>query len=148
MILKLVTLFKIARKLALSDALDIISKIYKVPLPIKIFFNLLGLFGKRNLEKNYNEEERLCRSMESMGITFIKLGQFLATRPDIIGVKLSDQLQTLQDKVPAFSKDIALNELTEPKDIAPIVTLICSGKFDHGTGSNIDLYLSWEERLN
>ncbi len=31
-------------------------------------------------------------------------------------------------------KDVALNELTEPKDIAPIVTLICSGKLDHGTG--------------
>ena len=51
--------------------------------------------------------------MESMGITFIKLGQFLATRPDIIGVKLSDQLQTLQDKVPAFSREIALNEIKE-----------------------------------
>ncbi len=36
-------------------------------------------------------------------------------------------------------KDIALNQLTEPKDIAPIVTLICSGEFDHGTGSNIDI---------
>ena len=36
-------------------------------------------------------------------------------------------------------KDIALNQLTEPKDIAPIVTLICSGKLDHGTGSNIDI---------
>ena len=48
-----------------------------------------------------------------MGITFIKLGQFLATRPDIIGEKLSDQLQTLQDKVPAFSRNIALNEIKE-----------------------------------
>ncbi len=36
-------------------------------------------------------------------------------------------------------KDIALKQLTEPKDIAPIVTLICSGEFDHGTGSNIDI---------
>ena len=36
-------------------------------------------------------------------------------------------------------KDIALNKLTEPEDIAPIITLICSGKFDHGTGSNIDI---------
>ena len=36
-------------------------------------------------------------------------------------------------------KDIALNNLTEPKDISPIVTLICSGKFDHGTGSCIDI---------
>ena len=51
--------------------------------------------------------------MEEMGITFIKLGQFLATRPDIIGEKLSDQLQTLQDKVPAFSKNIALKEIKE-----------------------------------
>ena len=111
MIKKLITLFKIGRKLALSDALNIISKIYKIPILIKIFFSLLALFGKKNLNQNYNEEERLCRSIESMGITFIKLGQFLATRPDIIGEKLSDQLQTLQDKVPPFSKDIATNEI-------------------------------------
>ena len=110
MINKLITLFKIGRKLALSDAMNIISKIYKIPFLIKIFFSFLGLFGKKNLNQSYNEEERLCRSMEEMGITFIKLGQFLATRPDIIGEKLSDQLQTLQDKVPAFSKNIALRK--------------------------------------
>ena len=113
MIGKIITLFKIGRKLALSDALNIISKVYKVPIIIKIFFNFLGLFGKKNTNQNYNEEDRLCRSMESMGITFIKLGQFLATRPDIIGEKLSNQLQTLQDKVPAFPRDIALNEIKE-----------------------------------
>ena len=37
MINKLITLFKIGRKLALSDALDIVSKIYKIPIIIKIF---------------------------------------------------------------------------------------------------------------
>ena len=111
MIKKIITLFKIGRKLALSDALVIISKVYEVPILIKFFFSFLGLFGKKNYNQNYNEEERLCKSMESMGITFIKLGQFLATRPDIIGEKLSDQLQTLQDKVPPFSKDISLDEI-------------------------------------
>ena len=111
MIKKVITLFAIGRKLALSDALNIISKIYEIPLLIKIFFGLLGIFGKKDINQNINEEERLCRSIESMGITFIKLGQFLATRPDIIGEKLSNQLQTLQDKVPAFSKKIALNEI-------------------------------------
>ncbi len=113
MIKKIVTLFMIGRKLALSDALGIISKVYQIPFLIKLFFNLLGLFGKKNITREYNEEERLCKSMESMGITFIKLGQFLATRPDIIGDKLSEQLQTLQDKVPAFSKDLALSEIRE-----------------------------------
>ena len=112
MIRKIITLFIIGRKLALSDALDIISKVYKVPTIIRVFFTFLGLFGKKNLSQNYNDEERLCKSMESMGITFIKLGQFLATRPDIIGEKLSNQLQNLQDKVPAFPKDIALNEIS------------------------------------
>ncbi len=112
MIRKIITLFIIGRKLALSDALDIISKVYKVPTIIRVFFTFLGLFGKKNLSQNYNDEERLCKSMESMGITFIKLGQFLATRPDIIGEKLSNQLQNLQDKVPAFSKDVALNEIS------------------------------------
>ena len=111
MIKKIITLIVIGRKLALSDALNIVSKVYKIPILIKIFFSLLGLFGKKKLNQNFNEEERLCRSMEAMGITFIKLGQFLATRPDIIGEKLSDQLQTLQDKVPAFSKNVALQEI-------------------------------------
>ena len=37
-----------------------------------------------------------------MGTTFIKLGQFLATRPDIIGDQLS-KLENLQDKLPPFS---------------------------------------------
>ena len=37
-----------------------------------------------------------------MGTTFIKLGQFLATRPDIIGEEMAKDLEKLQDKVPAF----------------------------------------------
>lgn len=35
--------------------------------------------------------------------------------------------------------DIALNTLTEPKDIAPMVTLLCSGLADHATGCTIDI---------
>ena len=54
-------------------------------------------------------------SLESMGTTFIKLGQFLATRPDIIGENLSKQLENLQDKLPPFSliqaKEIIKNDL-------------------------------------
>ena len=42
-----------------------------------------------------------------MGTTFIKLGQFLATRPDIIGEQLSSDLSKLQDKLPAFSTNHA-----------------------------------------
>jgi hypothetical protein len=36
-------------------------------------------------------------------------------------------------------KGIQLNRLTEPKDISPVISLICSGKMDHSTGSTIDI---------
>lgn len=35
--------------------------------------------------------------------------------------------------------EIALNELTTPNDIAPLVALMCSGKMDHATGATIDV---------
>ena len=47
MIKKITTLFIIGRKLALSEVLNIVSKVHKIPLSIKIFFSLLGLFGKK-----------------------------------------------------------------------------------------------------
>ena len=42
-----------------------------------------------------------------MGTTFIKLGQFLATRPDIIGSEVAADLEKLQDKLPPFDIESA-----------------------------------------
>ncbi len=105
MIKKIIVLIKIARKLALSDALKVISKFHRPPLIIKIFLNILSIsFSRNNLKKyDISDEEKLCNSMQEMGTTFIKLGQFLATRPDIIGESLSAQLEKLQDDLPPFS---------------------------------------------
>ena len=99
MIRKLITLFKLGRKIAKSDILSIASKFKKPPLVLIILFKILSFsFQKKeghNLDKD--EGEKLSRSLESMGTTFIKLGQFLATRPDIIGEELSKKLENLQD---------------------------------------------------
>jgi NAD(P)-dependent dehydrogenase (short-subunit alcohol dehydrogenase family) len=35
--------------------------------------------------------------------------------------------------------ELSLNRLTEPKDLSPLVTLMCSGLMDHATGSTIDV---------
>ena len=112
MIKKLYILFKLGRKLAKSDALSIFTKFHNPPIGIKILFYLLSLsFSKKdNSFVNETEGERLSNSLQSMGTTFIKLGQFLATRPDIIGEKLSKQLESLQDRLPPF-------ELSKAKEI-------------------------------
>ena len=109
MIKRLITLFKLGRKVAKSDILEITSKFHEPPLSIKILFKILSfsISSKNNKLVSANEGERLSRSLESMGTTFIKLGQFLATRPDIIGESLSKELENLQDRLPPFSQDQA-----------------------------------------
>ena len=104
MIKRLFILFKLGRKLAKSDALAVATKFNEPPLVIKILFKIIGFSFSKNNEINQirSEEQKLSNSLQSMGTTFIKLGQFLATRPDIIGEKLSKQLETLQDKLPPF----------------------------------------------
>tara|TARA_B100000953_G_scaffold70162_1_gene56508 strand:- start:360 stop:1928 length:1569 start_codon:yes stop_codon:yes gene_type:complete len=104
MIKKLFTLFKLGRKLAKSDALTIATKFNKPPLAIKMLFNLLSFSFTKNQQVNQNDSKgkRLSNSLQSMGTTFIKLGQFLATRPDIIGEELSKHLENLQDRLPPF----------------------------------------------
>ena len=119
MIKKLITLIKLGRKIASSNILDIVSKFQKPPLTIKVLFKLLSLstLSKKKIDPNKSEGEHLSESLESMGTTFIKLGQFLATRPDIIGEELSKHLENLQDKLPPFSltqaKRIIKNDLGE-----------------------------------
>ncbi len=119
MIKKIITLFKIGRKIAQSDILSIISKFKKPPLFVIFLFKILSFsFSSKNkIDTDKDEGERLSISLESMGTTFIKLGQFLATRPDIIGDQLSKKLENLQDRLPPFSlneaKEIIKNDLGE-----------------------------------
>src|SRR3990170_2556439 len=49
------------------------------------------------------KETRITRALSSLGPSYIKLGQFLATRPDIVGSELAGDLEHLQDKLPPFS---------------------------------------------
>ncbi len=96
-------LIKIARKLSTSGAIDTINQIYNLPLVINIFFNIISVGSQKKILNNQKQPgEKLCLALQGMGTTFIKLGQFLATRPDIIGEELSKNLEKLQDRVPAF----------------------------------------------
>ena len=118
MLKSLIQLFIIARKLAVSGAVKTVNEIYDIPFAIKIFFELFAIGAKKkSLNNNKKPGEKLCNALEEMGTTFIKLGQFLATRPDIIGEALADDLVKLQDRLPAFelhdAKKILKKEIGE-----------------------------------
>ena len=45
---------------------------------------------------------KLSRALTRLGPTYVKLGQFLATRPDVVGVAMARDLENLQDRLPPF----------------------------------------------
>ncbi len=103
MLSRVFQLVKIARKLSTSGAVNTINQLYNLPLVVNIFFKIISI-GSETKASNEDKQpgEKLCLALEGMGTTFIKLGQFLATRPDIIGENLAKDLEKLQDKLPAF----------------------------------------------
>jgi ubiquinone biosynthesis protein len=55
----------------------------------------------------YDDGERLRKALEAMGPLFIKLGQLLSTRRDLLPPGLLDELSKLQDRVPPFDSETA-----------------------------------------
>jgi ubiquinone biosynthesis protein len=51
---------------------------------------------------------RVRLALEELGPTFVKLGQILSTRPDIIPLKYIKELEKLQDEVPPYSYDLVV----------------------------------------
>jgi ubiquinone biosynthesis protein len=64
----------------------------------------LGLRAARMLERPASAiaANRLSAALTRLGPTYVKLGQFLATRPDVVGVVLARDLESLQDKMAPF----------------------------------------------
>ena len=62
--------------------------------------------------------ERVRLALEELGPTFVKLGQLLSTRPDLVPPTLVEELERLQDKVPPFpiveAKEVIRTELGHP----------------------------------
>ena len=76
----------------------------------------LAQFGSDTREAG--QSNRISAALSALGPSYIKLGQFLATRPDVIGAKRAFELKVLQDKLPPFqmtvAKAIVLKELGQP----------------------------------
>lgn len=63
--------------------------------------------GRREPVEALSRSERIRKALEELGPTFIKLGQILSTRPDLVPVELAAELSRLQDNVEPFSFDQA-----------------------------------------
>jgi ubiquinone biosynthesis protein len=97
-------LLRAGRTLAAYDALMTAEQIKQLP-----WFGRLGLklasLGTRRPEKR--GENAVAAALSALGPSYIKLGQFLATRPDLVGPRRAFELKALQDSLPPFPADVA-----------------------------------------
>jgi ubiquinone biosynthesis protein len=68
------------------------------------WFARVGISLARLIERPGREAGagRLSAALTRLGPSYVKLGQFLATRPDVVGVAIAHDLESLQDKMPPF----------------------------------------------
>jgi len=88
---------------------------HKIPLTKR-------LRARMEKKKTFSLEKRLRLTLERLGPTFIKFGQILSVRPDLIPKSYVKELETLQDKVPAFPYSIVEEQIKKElgKDIDEI----------------------------
>ena len=81
-------------------------EVLKIEQYIEIGLNMILKKRRDRLEK-LSRAERVRLAFEELGPTFVKLGQILSTRPDLVPVDFINELSKLQDMVPPFPFDEA-----------------------------------------
>ncbi|HEX9857488.1 MAG TPA: 2-polyprenylphenol 6-hydroxylase [Paracoccaceae bacterium] len=103
-----------------TGAMGVVLEAFSAPPRLRIAarvlgwpFKWLGLRGDPDLPP-------ATRALTALGPAYIKFGQILSTRPDIVGEELAEQLKYLQDKLPPFpiavAKRMIEDELKLPVD--------------------------------
>src|SRR3982751_639241 len=94
-----------ARVLAQHDALVPREYLAGMPFSVRVMRRVLGT--RETNQEGAAAGVRLARALESLGPAYIKLGQVLATRPDLVGDEVALALESLQDRLPPFPTEAA-----------------------------------------
>ena len=94
-----------------TGAMNVVLDAFEAPRPLRFVAHALG---KPFMWLGYKGDPDMppaTRALTALGPAYIKFGQILSTRPDVVGEALAQQLRVLQDKLPPFSTKEAKEEV-------------------------------------
>jgi ubiquinone biosynthesis protein len=110
-VIRLRRLAKIARVIGKYRLDKMIDKDH-LPFAVRALLAPAVLFGRAKSERG----ERLRMALEELGPIFIKFGQLLSTRPDLVPTDICTELAQLQDNVPPFDSTLFKNNIEAALD--------------------------------
>ncbi|SMX26117.1 putative protein kinase UbiB [Pelagimonas phthalicica] len=95
-----------------TGAMGVILDAFDAPAPLRIAARVLAWPFKWLGHKGDPSMPPAVRALNALGPAYIKFGQILSTRPDVVGDDMAQELRVLQDKLPAFSIEEAKAQVT------------------------------------
>ena len=96
-----------------TGAMGFVLDAFQAPASLRVVartlawpFRWLGLKGDPSMPP-------ATRALTALGPAYVKFGQVLSTRPDVVGDELAAQLRVLQDRLPPFATDVAKASVEE-----------------------------------
>lgn len=92
-----------------TGAMPVFLDAMDAALPVRIVFRGLCWPFQWLGDKGDSDLPPATRGLTALGPAYIKFGQILSTRPDVVGPDMAQQLRILQDKLPAFDRSTAIS---------------------------------------
>jgi ubiquinone biosynthesis protein len=103
-----------------TGAMQIALEAMQTPPGVRMAARVLGWPFKWLGYRGDPTQPPVLRAITALGPAYIKFGQLMSTRPDVVGVELANELKVLQENLPPFSTDVARKtieaELGRPVD--------------------------------
>ncbi|MGR3756365.1 MAG: 2-polyprenylphenol 6-hydroxylase [Tranquillimonas sp.] len=90
-----------------TGAMGLVLDAFRAPPHLRLLARILGWPFKWLGYRGDPALPPAPRALTALGPAYIKFGQILSTRPDVVGDELAAQMRVLQDKLPPFSRDQA-----------------------------------------
>ncbi|WOI56208.1 2-polyprenylphenol 6-hydroxylase [Palleronia sp. LCG004] len=102
-----------------TGAMTVVLDAFQAPASLRMAARVLGWPFAWLGHPGDETQPPATRALSALGPAYIKFGQVLSTRPDVVGDEVAGQLRVLQDKLPPFPRDEALATIASELGIDP-----------------------------